>query len=67
MIKYVRVNMQLFLPGIVRGSQHTMSQRGSLEGCSMQQVQANFLQVALHFLQLTQHHAPLLLDLCLAQ
>ncbi|TNN40231.1 hypothetical protein EYF80_049605 [Liparis tanakae] len=55
------------LPGIGGGSQHTLPQRGALEGGGVQQVEADLLRVALDFLQLAQHHAPLLLDLRLAQ
>lgn len=59
--------MCVSLPGIVGGSQHTVAQRRALEGRGVQQVEANILEVALDFLQLAQHHAPLLLDLGLAQ
>lgn len=60
-------DMQFFLPCIVGGSQHAVSQSSALEGCGMQQVEANFLEVTLDFLELTQHHTPLLLDVCLVQ
>lgn len=55
------------LPGIFGWSQHTLTQRCALESCSMQQVQTDFLEVAIDFLQLTQQNAPLLLDLSLVQ
>lgn len=61
------MSRQLLPPGTAGGAQHTVSQSSPLEGCGMQQVQANFLQVALNFLQLTQDHAPLLLDFSLVK
>lgn len=61
------VSMQFLLPRIVGGSQHTVSQRCALVSSGMQQVQADILKVTLNFLQLTQHHTPLLLNLCLIQ
>lgn len=61
------MSRQLLPPGTAGGAQHTVSQSSPLEGCGMQQVQANFLQVALNFLQLMQDHAPLLLDFSLVK
>lgn len=64
---YSNVRICLMLPGIVGWSQHTLTQRCALESCGMQQVQTDFLEVAIDFLQLTQQNAPLLLDLSLVQ
>lgn len=59
--------MWVILPGVLGWSQHTLTQRSSLERRGVQQVQTDFLEVAVNFLQLTQQHAPLLLDLSLVQ
>lgn len=59
--------MRLLSPGIAGRSQHAVPQWCPLEGCGVQQVQADVLDVVLHLLQLTQHYCPLLLDLGLVQ
>lgn len=61
------IQLWFILPGIFGRSQHTLTKRCTLECCGMQQVQTNLLEVAINFLQLTQQHAPLLLDLSLIQ
>lgn len=43
----------MYVPGIGRRTKNTMAQRSTLEGSSMEQIQANILQATLHLFQLS--------------